>query len=327
MTPTVTLEQGRKRLSWRPSQQQLLWHHVLVGKNWVQCMMNKVRWQRILAVGWIALVMGACSTADSERMVDMPLSDEPLVGKFVWHDLITDDVEGARAFYGGLFGWTFEKSLHPNGGDYTLILAGERYLGGMVELDDPQGVEYSRWLGYLSVADVDRAAAFTRREGGEVVVEPLELGQLGRAAAIRDPQGAVVGLVRSRLGDPADAIPRGVGEIVWNELLAADDLSAAGFYSGLAGLEVVDQPRAGGVYRVMRSQGRERSGIMLRPGEQVDPVWLTHFAVSDVTAAAGRAAELGGELLLGPSPELRAGRMALVMDPAGAVLLLSQVER
>ena len=66
---------------------------------------------------------------------------------------------------------------------------------------------------------------------------------------------------------------------------------------------------------------------MLRPGEEVDPVWLTHFAVSDVADAAGKVAELGGELLLEPSPELRNGRMALVRDPVGAVLLLSQVER
>lgn len=284
-------------------------------------------WGRGLIVGLVLLGVGACSSAGLERMGDLPLSDEPLVGKFVWHDLMTDDVAAARRFYGGLFGWEFEQTVHPNGGDYTLILADGRYLAGMVELDDPQGVEYSRWLGYLSVADVGRATEFTRRAGGEVVVGPVKLGNIGWAAAISDPQGAVLGLLRSRVGDPDDTIERGVGEIVWNELLAADDVAAAGFYSGLAGLNAVDQARAGGIYHLMQSQGRDRAGIMLRPGEEVDPVWLTHFAVSDVADAAGKVAELGGELLLEPSPELRNGRMALVRDPVGAVLLLSQVER
>ena len=33
-----------------------------------------------------------------------------LPGKFVWADLVTDDVPAARKFYAGLFGWTFRDS-------------------------------------------------------------------------------------------------------------------------------------------------------------------------------------------------------------------------
>jgi predicted enzyme related to lactoylglutathione lyase len=40
--------------------------------------------------------------------------------------------------------------------------------------------------------------------------------------------------------------------------------------------------------------------------------------------AARRAAELGGEVLLTPSPELREGTLAVVTDPAGAVFALQQ---
>ena len=92
---------------------------------------------RGLIVATMSVVaLAACTGPMAERMADIELSDEPLTGKFVWHDLITDDSAAARGFYGGLFGWSFEVTTHPNGGDYTLIRHGERYLGGIVELAD-----------------------------------------------------------------------------------------------------------------------------------------------------------------------------------------------
>ena len=57
---------------------------------------------RLLAVLLLLAGITACETTGGGRVTDMPLSDEPLAGKFVWHDLMTDDVEAARRFYGGL---------------------------------------------------------------------------------------------------------------------------------------------------------------------------------------------------------------------------------
>ncbi len=272
----------------------------------------------------MVLAVSACTTTDAERLAGFELSEGPLTGKFVWHDLITDDVEVARRFYGGLFGWTFQDTAGPNGGEYTVIRKDGRAVAGIVHLDDPAGVEYSRWLGYLSVADVDRAAEFTRSKGGEVVVGPLDLGEIGRAAAIIDPQGAVVGLIRSRHGDPDDTMVRGTGEVVWNEMVASDDLAAVAFYENLAGLEKKDEMRPGGTYRVMYSQGQRRSGIAQRSTDELDPFWLTSFGVEDVRAATAKAAELGGTVLLEPSEDVRNGLLALVTDPAGAILALYQ---
>lgn len=116
--------------------------------------------------------------------------------------LITDDVDQVKHFYGELMGWSFEDTTHPNGGDYTLITSGDRLVGGIVQLEDPAGLEYSRWLGYLSVANVDHAVDSTRSQGGKTVAGPLDLPGIGRAAAIQDPQSAVVGLLRSDHGDP-----------------------------------------------------------------------------------------------------------------------------
>ena len=272
----------------------------------------------------VTALLAACTGPAPDRAGSVELSDEPLIGKFIWHDLVTDDPAAARRFYGGLFDWSFEATTHPNGGDYTLILADGRYLGGIVEMPDPEDVDYSRWLAYLSVADVDRAVALTRERGGRAVAGPLELGEVGRVAAIVDPQGAVVGLLRSRYGDPVDTAPGGPGAIVWNELLAADAADAAGFYGLLAGLQTVEEQRPGGIYRFLRAQGRDRAGVMPMPAEDGDPIWLTHFAVADVERAAERAAALGGTVLLAPDPDVRDGLFAVVSDPTGAILALQQ---
>ncbi len=114
--------------------------------------------------------------------------------------------------------------------------------------------------------------------------------------------------------------------MVWNELLAADDAGAAEFYRSLASFEVVTKTRRGGEYTELLAQGRPRAGIMDRPDSRVTPLWLTHFAVDDVELAASQAEQLGGRVLLAPSPELREGTLAVITDPAGAILALRQIQ-
>lgn len=272
-----------------------------------------------------ALVAGtlSCSTIDGPADDTLSLTDEPQLGKFVWHDLITDDVAAARRFYAGLMGWEFETAQRPNGGPYTLIKSGGHYIGGILEVPDPgDGGDYSRWLGYLSVTDVDAAVVATRRAGGAVIATPRDLGNIARAAAVSDPQGAVVGLIRSRVGDSLDDFGARPGRVVWNELLAADSESAGAFYASLTGLDAVTQARRGGKYTILKQGALDRAGVMPRPSEEIEPLWLTYFAVTDPAVAAAKVGSLGGEVLLAPSPELRDGGMALILDPGGAVLAL-----
>ena len=284
--------------------------------------MNRITFRDLLPVLALALLNVACSATAPGPATGFSLSSEPLLGKFVWHDLVTDDPVKASQFYSGLLGWDFEQTTHPLGGDYTLISVDGQLVGGMVSLADPAGADFSRWLPYLSVADVDSAVRFTESAGGAAVVAPVELENIGRA--VTDPQGAVLGLLRSRVGDPDDSIAPAAGRVVWNELLAADEATAAGFYGSLAGLEVSRVNRRGGEYTVLRAQGRDRAGVMERPDPRLTPLWLTHFAVGDVAVAARRVSELGGKVLLAPSPELREGTFAVVTDPGGAILALAQ---
>ena len=271
----------------------------------------------------VILLAGCAQTGGTAKSV--PLTDTPLYGKFVWHDLITDDVKAAKAFYGGLFGWTFEDTTRPGGGAYTLIVSEKGlYVGGIVQVNDAaDGSDYSRWLGYLAVPDVDEYAAATADAGGEIVIAARDLGMVARVAAVSDPQGAVLGLINSRVGYPQDNFNAGYGAAAFSELIAADARVAADFYRDLVNADVVNEQRDGQPYLMLKVAGRNRAGVIQRSADNVDPLWLTHFSVRDAGSSAQQAARLGGNVLIDANDDLRDGEVALIVDPTGAVLAVN----
>lgn len=256
----------------------------------------------------------------------MSFAEQPLAGKVVWHDLITEDIDAARAFYGGMFGWIFEESTGIAGRDSLVARDGDVYVAGLLAAEArADGEEISRWLPYMSVADVDDALERAITSGGTVVVGARNVN-LGRVAALIDSEGAVIGLVRSRFGDPDDRTTRaGHGRTVWNELLANDPASAAAFYRAVAGLDPRVIERRGGEYTLLTNDGVDRAGILRKPNREIASTWLTHFGVRAPAQAADRARELGGDVLLPVSADFRDGTTAVVTDPAGAVLVLHEV--
>lgn len=274
----------------------------------------------------IALVMSgiaACTTASRPDLSGMTFADDPLLGKVVWHDLITEDLAAARKFYGGLFGWTFEETKGRNGKDYAIARSGNVYVAGMLAIDRPvDGSRYSRWLPFISVSDVDDAVARGVAAGASVAVSARNVN-LGRVAALIDPQGAVIGLARSSVGDPDDRTTAPApGRPVWNELLADDPDAAASFYKSMAGFDSRAIDRRGGKYTLLGHDGIDRAGLWQKPVEDEPPVWLTFFGVTDPAASADRAVSLGGSIILPPSAEFRDGTIAVVTDPSGAILVL-----
>jgi len=276
-------------------------------------------------IALLLLVPGCASTGKPDTSA-MSFSAEPLLGKIVWNDLITEDLDAARRFYGGLFGWTFETTTRPGGQQYALAKLGRVYIAGFVPIAPrSDGVKLSRWLPYVSVEDVDAALTRAVASGGNVAVGARDVS-LGRVAAITDAEHAVIGMARSRIGDPDDATTRPApGKVVWTELIANDPQGAGRFYHAVFGYDAHTVDRRGGKYTILARGGQERAGILKNPAEQWDPLWLTYFGVDDPAAAASRAESLGGKVLVPVSPEIREGTMAVVQDPSGAILVLQKV--
>ena len=282
-----------------------------------------MKFRRFLCAILFVTSLVSCTTSSRPELSGISFASEPLTGKVIWHDLITEDIDSARHFYHGLFGWTFTESKAPSGRDYAVAQSGNVYVAGIVEIAAAtDGSKLSRWLPYVSVADVDKAVARGVEAGAGVAVAARDVN-IGRVAALIDPEGAIIGLARSSVGDPDDHMTTpAAGRPVWTELLATDPASAADFYREVGGYNVSTFDRRGGQYTLLASDGKYRAGILKKPSDKVTPVWLTYFGVDDPAAAAALAESLGGKIILPASQELRDGTMAVVTDPSGAVLVL-----
>ena len=115
-------------------------------------------------------------------------------GAFSWNELLTTDVAGAKAFYGGLLGWSFQED-DTHGVKYTLAAAGDAHVGGIMAIPpEAQGMPPA-WGPYVTVDDVDQLVPQVERLGGCVRVPPRDVPNLGRFMVIQDPQGALLTLI------------------------------------------------------------------------------------------------------------------------------------
>jgi len=116
-------------------------------------------------------------------------------GDFSWVELLATDVEAAKAFYHGVFGWELVDSPMTQG-TYTVIKAGGRSVGGMMPMPSnvPTGTP-PHWMAYVTVRDVDEVAKKVRELGGRVLVPPTDIPDVGRFCTFQDPQGAVISAI------------------------------------------------------------------------------------------------------------------------------------
>lgn len=115
-------------------------------------------------------------------------------GAFSWCELVTPDVEAAKAFYSRLFGWSLED-MEMEGTTYTVIKAGEREVGGMMATPSEAQGTPPTWGSYVTVDDVDSVAHTATELGATLVVEPRDIPGVGRLCVIRDPQGAFISAI------------------------------------------------------------------------------------------------------------------------------------
>jgi len=278
------------------------------------------------------MLVAACATIDIDlpAVTDAP-TDERQPGKIIWHDLLTHDPEGSRRFYEELFGWEFESASGGEGPDnnpaYMLIRHNGRLIGGMVDtvtLNNKRDI--SQWIISMSVADIDAAVAKFEADGGEVVTPPTDLQRRGKLAIVRDAEGALLGLLQTRDGDPADRQPE-VGGFLWDELWTTDVDNATAFYEGFTGLDAAtldidEDQESDASYRLLKSGDSPRFGIMPNPLQDLDPVWVSYLRVTSPASIAAKVAELGGRVIVEARPRPLGGEVAFVTGPSGAGIAL-----
>lgn len=274
-------------------------------------------------LGAWCLGLPAASPAQAADLPPLSIDSSPrLPGKFVWADLVTDDVRAAQPFYSKLFGWKFRDY-----GGYLVAFNDDRPMAGMFQRPKPKDrAAEPRWFGYISVPSVDRAAKVVTKAGGRVLAEPKKIAKRGEQAVFADPEGAIFGVVKSSKGDPEDFLPD-PGDWVWIELLSRDARKAGEFYREIAGYEIVNNSTSARTNDyVLVSKGFVRAAALTIPPDrtQVKPTWLLMVRVKSLSESVALAKQLGGKVILEPRPDLLEGKLAVVTDPTGAAVGLME---
>lgn len=272
----------------------------------------------VLSAGVAALLLAsaAARSLEAQTVPPLPRSNTHHIGKFIWFDLISSDIERAASFYSQVLGWQVERVWRID--DYLIVRANGRRIGGITPAASPAEVG---WVGSLSVGDVDEAAGWVKEHGGRVLQEPADLPNRGRMAVLADPQGAVFAALRSQGGDPPDRDPL-PGDFAWMELWTTDLEGAHDFYRRLVGYQYATA--RGGGYLVFGQQDVPRAGVVEVPWKGVEPNWLPYVMVRDLAIVLRSVERAGGDVLQEPRDDFGDGKVALIVDPTGGVAALWQ---
>jgi uncharacterized protein len=234
-----------------------------------------------------------------------------------WADLGALDTAKAGEFYGDVFGWTVQPGGPETGGYSVAELDGRGVAGIGPKMGPPETP--TMWVTYLATSDADATAAKITGAGGQLVVEPMDVTDVGRMAVAVDPAGAVFGVWQAR-AFPGAQIVNEPGAMVWNEQMSRDFEGSKAFYAAVFGYEYGEPSGEVLSYATFKVDGRDVGGIgALRANvpAETPPSWRVYFGAADTDASVARAQANGGSVIFAPMDHPY-GRMSTVADDQGA---------
>jgi predicted enzyme related to lactoylglutathione lyase len=250
-------------------------------------------------------------------------------GRFVWHQLMTRDVAGAKKFYSKLVRWkTLPWPLDPA---YTVCHTDAGPVAGIMEITPDLPAEVpSHWLQYIGTRDVDGTAEAAVRAGGSIVKAPSDMAGAGRYAVLKDPQGAVFAVIDPENARPEPAGVAPLGGFSWHELATSDNEAAFAFYSALFGWDALTRMDMGptGIYLIFGENGVQRGGMYIKPPENPGPPsWLPYAHVPNADESFQVALSGGAKGAVPPMEVPGGSRIAILVDPAGAAFAINSMPK
>ena len=242
-------------------------------------------------------------------------------GDFCWINILTTKPEDAKKFFSGLLGWTYGDL----GGMGSSIKVDGNDIGGLFDLDSPQTPPGTPPLigVMVKVDNADATAAKAKSLGGKAK-DPFDIAENGRMAELTDPNGAHIDLWQPKQEQATIADPMRHGAPSWFETYTPDVEAGKKFYTELFGWTAQTMPMPGMEYTVFSLGEKMIAGIMQPAAGMKDmpPQWVTYFTVDDADAAAKKASELGGTVMVPPTDIPEVGRFAGLISPQGVMFLV-----
>ncbi|TLY75153.1 MAG: VOC family protein [Gammaproteobacteria bacterium] len=253
------------------------------------------------------------------------MSTADVRGRFIWHELLTTDTAAAAAFYPRVVPWRTQPSSMPG---YTLWMAGQTQIGGLMAQPQEAGGPPPHWLIYVGTPSVDASCLQAQSLGARVLKAPADIPNVGRFAVLSDPQGATFALFTPGGGPPPGAEPP-QGGFSWHELATTDVAGAVRFYGELFGWRRgrAHDMGAMGTYQIFELAGNQAGGMCNVQGPSIPPSWLSYVHVADSNRAVAAAKAAGGRLMHGPIEVPGGTWIALMMDPQGGAFAVQEAAR
>ena len=252
-------------------------------------------------------------------------------GAFIWYELMTPDVAGAREFYRAVVGWEIGDHAMPSGGGGAYHMIGRSdggFAGGVLVMGDEMIGDGWKpgWFGYVHTPDVDATAAEFVAAGGSIVMGPMDMPGVGRITLLTDPQGAHIYLMKPT---PPPGNPDAKSDVFdyekaqhmrWNELQTSNPSEAVALYTGQFGWEQKDSMPMGplGDYLFINRGDGMIGAIMPEMPGGGGTSWSYYIGVDDIDRAAS-AVTSGGGSLNGEIMQIPGGEYSVhCSDPQGA---------
>lgn len=237
-----------------------------------------------------------------------------------WADLMTSDVEKAKAFYGEIFGWTYEVADQEKYGGYVTAFKDGQVVAGLMAKMPEQGTMPDMWSVYLATEDINATADAVAAAGGQVLMPPMEVPEQGHMAMFTDAGGAAFGGWQSSgmggFGKVAEP-----GSPVWFEVHTRDYDKTVEFYQKALGWKTAvmsDSPQMR--YTTLGEGMDSQAGIFDATNDLPEGVpsnWQIYWGIADTASAIETATRLGASVVQGPD-DTPFGRLTSLVDPTGA---------
>jgi len=160
-----------------------------------------------------------------------------------WIDTEQPDLEAARVFYAGLFGWRMADAKPPGApGSYLIATIDGQDVAAVAPT---LAAAAAKWNTYVAVDNADATAAAVTANGGALIAPPEDADPAGRAATCADPFGAKFRLWQAggRLGAQRTNSP---GAWNFSDLYTPDRDAAMAFYTPLFGWRAANLDQGAG---------------------------------------------------------------------------------
>jgi predicted enzyme related to lactoylglutathione lyase len=256
----------------------------------------------------------SCTPGVSPPISSEISTSEYTPGKVVWHDLASPDPELSSRFYKSVFDWDAVPFGEGNK-KVWIFKKGDQPVALMANYTSEN--KSGEWIGAISVSDVDEASDLAKSNGAEILKKATYVDGRGVISFIQDPQGAHISLIKLANGDPINK-PAEIGTFLGQELWSNEPSRSADFYSSVIGYST-SQANEGNIdYTIFKYGNQNCAGMLKNPASTVRSHWVPYIRVADVKMTVEKAKSAGAQILISPSPEIRNGSVALLLDPTGA---------